>query len=79
MNILLINIMVKFFAEWFQLEGIFKKICKFGSMNMLISLGTSVAYFASVAMVILSTKQKCEMYETYFDNCSVFDFLFIDW
>ncbi|KAL6931206.1 uncharacterized protein HGUI_00299 [Hanseniaspora guilliermondii] len=54
----------------FNWKAFLKRFVKFGSMNMLISLGTSVAYFASVAMVILSTKQAAgdEMYETYFDS-----------
>ncbi|KAF0278787.1 hypothetical protein FOG50_00368 [Hanseniaspora uvarum] len=58
------------FLSGFNWKAFFKRFVKFGSMNMLISLGTSVAYFASVAMVILSTKQKPgdEMYETYFDS-----------
>lgn len=60
----------KGFLSGFNWKSFLKRFVKFGSMNMLISLGTSVAYFASVAMVILSTKQAAgdEMYETYFDS-----------
>ncbi|KAL6926942.1 hypothetical protein ACO0SA_004026 [Hanseniaspora valbyensis] len=47
-----------------------KRFFKFGSMSLLISLGTSVAYFASLSMLILSTQQKAgeQMYSTYFDS-----------
>ncbi|CAI8502249.1 unnamed protein product [Hanseniaspora opuntiae] len=70
MNILFDHNNKKGFLSGFNWKAFLKRFVKFGSMNMLISLGTSVAYFASVSMVILSTKQAAgdEMYETYFDS-----------
>ncbi|XBW36124.1 hypothetical protein QEN19_001701 [Hanseniaspora menglaensis] len=57
----------------------FLRFIKFGSMNLLISLGTSVAYFASLAMVILSTRQKAgdQMYDTYFDSVTFLTFFLL--
>lgn len=33
-----------------------RRLFKFGSMNLLMSLGTSIAYFASIALLILSAR-----------------------
>lgn len=56
-----------------------KRFVMFGSMNLLISLGTSVAYFASVAMLILSAKQNPgeQMYDTYFDSITFLTFFLL--
>ncbi|KAH8732750.1 E1-E2 ATPase-domain-containing protein [Phaeosphaeriaceae sp. PMI808] len=45
------------------------RFTRFGSMNMLISLGTSIAYFASVAELILAATKKSNgsMTDSYFD------------
>jgi Cu+-exporting ATPase len=45
------------------------RLTRFGSMNMLICLGTSIAYFASVVeLVLAATKQsKGSMNDSYFD------------
>lgn len=55
---------------------ILRRFYRFGSMNLLISLGVSISYFASVAMVILaarrnlqhSSKPKQHVSTTYFDS-----------
>lgn len=56
-----------------------KRFVMFGSMNLLISLGTSVAYFASVSMLILSAKQTPgeQMYDTYFDSITFLTFFLL--
>jgi heavy metal translocating P-type ATPase len=45
------------------------RFTRFGSMNMLISLGTSIAYFASIAELILAATKKSSgsMTDSYFD------------
>ncbi|CAO2656875.1 Nn.00g056780.m01.CDS01 [Neocucurbitaria sp. VM-36] len=45
------------------------RFVRFGSMNMLISLGTSIAYFASVAELALAATKKSSgsMNDSYFD------------
>lgn len=35
-----------------------RRLFKFGSMNLLMSLGTSVSYFASIALLILAARSK---------------------
>ncbi|EJD49623.1 Cu-transporting P-type ATPase [Auricularia subglabra TFB-10046 SS5] len=52
---------------------VWKRFVRFGSMNLLISAGTSVAYFASIALLALAaTHQRSTMDEgdttTYFDS-----------
>ena len=48
---------------------ILQRFYRFGSMNLLISAGTSVAYWASVILLILSaTSQRPGMLSTYFDS-----------
>lgn len=42
---------------WFYKNSWTKRFFKFGSMNLLMCLGTTVAYFASIALLILSSKQ----------------------
>ncbi|AEY98781.1 FAGL041Cp [Eremothecium gossypii FDAG1] len=49
------------------------RLFKFGSMNLLVSLGTSVAYFASILLLILSALKKDANHhkgspDTYFDS-----------
>ncbi|KAI5962199.1 uncharacterized protein KGF55_003275 [Candida pseudojiufengensis] len=57
---------------WFHKNSFKQRLFKFGSMNLLMSLGTTVAYFASIALLILSSKQpkKTHMgfHTTYFDS-----------
>lgn len=58
---------------------ILRRFYRFGSMNMLISAGTSVAYFASLAVLIVNAKNKkheAGHTSTYFDTV-VFLTLFI--
>ncbi|CAN6673466.1 copper-transporting ATPase [Trichomonascus vanleenenianus] len=47
-----------------------RRIFKFGSMNLLMSLGTTIAYFASLALLILSARSKSGhgIDSTYFDS-----------
>ncbi|ANZ77670.1 BA75_04583T0 [Komagataella pastoris] len=48
-----------------------RRLFKFGSMSLLMCLGTSVAYFASIALLILSARQHRESTgytTTYFDS-----------
>ncbi|ODV95301.1 hypothetical protein PACTADRAFT_50045 [Pachysolen tannophilus NRRL Y-2460] len=48
-----------------------RRLFRFGSMNLLMSLGTSVAYFASIALLGLSArarKQSTGYSTTYFDS-----------
>lgn len=56
---------------WFHKNSFKQRLFKFGSMNLLMCLGTTVAYFASIALLILSAKQAPEMHHgfhtTYFD------------
>ncbi|KAI3403007.2 hypothetical protein KGF56_004260 [Candida oxycetoniae] len=56
---------------WFHKNSFKQRIFKFGSMNLLMCLGTSVAYFASIALLALSAKQEPETHHgfhtTYFD------------
>ena len=49
---------------------ILQRFYRFGSMNLLISAGTTVAYFASVALLIVSaaTKSHGSVSSTYFDS-----------
>ncbi|CEP64121.1 heavy metal translocating P-type ATPase LALA0_S10e02872g [Lachancea lanzarotensis] len=59
-------------ALWKHKEDWKRRVFKFGSMNLLVSLGTSVAYFASIAMLALSStnakkKGSAGYTTTYFD------------
>ncbi|CAF9926279.1 MAG: hypothetical protein GOMPHAMPRED_004095 [Gomphillus americanus] len=49
---------------------ILQRFYRFGSMNLLISAGTTVAYFASVALLIVSavTSSSSNINSTYFDS-----------
>ncbi|RCK63709.1 putative copper-transporting ATPase HMA5 [Candida viswanathii] len=57
---------------WFHKNSFKARIFKFGSMNLLMSLGTSVAYFASIALIGLSARQEPMTHHgfhtTYFDS-----------
>lgn len=59
-------------ALWFQKNNWKRRLFKFGSMNLLMSLGTSVAYFASIALLAISASQKPvkghNATTTYFDS-----------
>lgn len=59
-------------ALWLQKNSWKRRILKFGSMNLLMSLGTSVAYFASVALLAIgATKKRSSTKNT--DNTTYFD------
>ena len=53
---------------------IVKRFCRFGSMNMLISLGTTIAYFSSLAELIVAASHASSMSmeqdsrQAYFDS-----------
>jgi heavy metal translocating P-type ATPase len=50
---------------------VFQRFYRFGSMNLLVSLGTSIAYFASVAVLAIDArakKQTARSSSTYFDS-----------
>ncbi|AGO13827.1 AaceriAGL041Cp [[Ashbya] aceris (nom. inval.)] len=66
---------------WVRQKSWTARLCRFGSMNLLISLGTSVAYFASILLLILSAHKKEATdhkgsADTYFDSV-VFLILFL--
>ena len=42
---------------WFHKNSFKARLFKFGSMNLLMSLGTSVSYFASIVLIGLSARQ----------------------
>lgn len=44
------------------------RFTRFGSMNMLMSLGTTIAYFASVAELIIASVKGVSMGDSYFDS-----------
>lgn len=52
---------------------LWKRFVKFGSMNLLVSSGVSVAYFSSIALLILAATQSTSLHKegdttTYFDS-----------
>ncbi|KAG7663025.1 uncharacterized protein J8A68_003452 [[Candida] subhashii] len=57
---------------WMHKNSFKTRLFKFGSMNLLMSLGTSVAYFASIVLIGLSAKQAPMTHHgfhtTYFDS-----------
>lgn len=57
---------------WFHKNSWKKRLFRFGSMNLLMCLGTSIAYFASLALLILSSRQEKHtlkgLHTTYFDS-----------
>lgn len=57
---------------WLHKNSFKSRLLKFGSMNLLMSLGTTVAYFASIALLALSANQKAKthmgFHTTYFDS-----------
>jgi heavy metal translocating P-type ATPase len=59
---------------------LWKRFLRFGSMDLLISLGTSVAYFSSLVLLIISARADGQMttsYTTTFFDTTVFLTLFI--
>ena len=58
---------------------IWKRFVRFGSMDLLISLGTTVAYFASLALLIISAcaEGSNQSYTTTFFDTTVFLTMFI--
>ncbi|RAR01520.1 Copper-transporting ATPase ccc2 [Stemphylium lycopersici] len=60
-----------------------RRLCRFGSMNMLISVGTIVAYVSSLAVLIMNATQKTErqhmmrMSSTYFDVITFLTFFIL--
>ncbi|CDH17778.1 related to cation transport ATPase [Zygosaccharomyces bailii ISA1307] len=59
-------------ALWLQKNNWKRRILKFGSMNLLMSLGTSVAYFASVALLAIGACKRKE-HNRMPDNTTYFD------
>ncbi|KAI5968314.1 hypothetical protein CANMA_002530 [Candida margitis] len=57
---------------WLHKNSFKSRLLKFGSMNLLMSLGTTVAYFASIALLALSANQEAKthmgFHTTYFDS-----------
>ncbi|OBA20141.1 heavy metal translocatin [Metschnikowia bicuspidata var. bicuspidata NRRL YB-4993] len=57
---------------WIRKNSFKKRFFKFGSMSLLMSLGTTVAYIASIALLILSSQQEhvssMGSHTTYFDS-----------
>ncbi|CAH6719247.1 copper-transporting ATPase [[Candida] jaroonii] len=56
---------------WIHKNSFTKRLFKFGSMNLLMCLGTSVAYFSSIVLLILSSQQHPEAHgfkTSYFDT-----------
>ncbi|KAF3913468.1 hypothetical protein AA313_de0204954 [Arthrobotrys entomopaga] len=55
-------------------KPVWKKFLKFGSMNLLMSLGTTIAYFSSIALLAISASQQPQVesgeisHATYFDS-----------
>ncbi|KAJ5335835.1 E1-E2 ATPase-domain-containing protein [Penicillium brevicompactum] len=52
---------------------VLRRFLRFGSMDMLMSLGTSIAYFASIAVLVINATQPAELMkmrhtETFFDS-----------
>lgn len=66
---------------WVHKNSWKKRILKFGSMNLLVCLGTSVAYFASIVLLILSSQQESHLdhaFETtYFDSVGFLTFFLL--
>ncbi|KAF2012809.1 heavy metal translocatin [Aaosphaeria arxii CBS 175.79] len=60
-----------------------RRFYRFGSMNMLISMGTNVAYFSSLAILIMAATQKrnahhgTSMSSTYFDAITFLTFFIL--
>ncbi|GEQ71271.1 hypothetical protein JCM33374_g4952 [Metschnikowia sp. JCM 33374] len=57
---------------WIHKNSFKRRFFKFGSMSLLMSLGTTVAYIASIALLILSSRQHpmkgMGFHTTYFDS-----------
>lgn len=57
---------------WLHKNSFKKRLFKFGSMNLLMSLGTTVAYISSIVLLVLSTRQQANthmgFHTTYFDS-----------
>lgn len=59
------------YSLWARKNSWKRRFMKFGSMNLLVCLGTSVSYFASIALLILACKQDPSQKgfnTTYFDS-----------
>lgn len=59
-------------ALWFNKNSFKKRLVKFGSMNLLMCLGTSISYFASIVLLVLASRQEPRahmgLHTTYFDS-----------
>lgn len=65
---------------WVHNNPLSKRLIKFGSMNLLMSLGTSIAYFSSIVLLILSSQQKPGskgFQTTYFDSVVFLSFFLL--
>ena len=66
---------------WIHKNSFKKRFFKFGSMSLLMSLGTTVAYIASIALLILSSQQNhmsgMGSHTTYFDSVVFLSFFLL--
>lgn len=65
---------------WLHKNSFKKRFFKFGSMSLLMSLGTTVAYFASIVLLALSAKQPASsmgFHTTYFDSVVFLSFFLL--
>ncbi|CUM62565.1 uncharacterized protein PRCAT00000117001 [Priceomyces carsonii] len=65
---------------WMHRNSFKRRIFKFGSMSLLMSAGTSVSYFASIALLILSANEEKSMSglrTTYFDSVVFLSFFLL--
>ncbi|WEJ95062.1 hypothetical protein PSN45_002571 [Yamadazyma tenuis] len=57
---------------WMHKNSFKRRLFKFGSMNLLMCLGTTIAYVSSIVLLILSSQQSSEsmdaLHTTYFDS-----------
>lgn len=66
------NALMELKALWWRKNSYKKRLLSFGSMNLLMFLGTTVSYVASIALLALAAKQKrmpgMGLVTTYFDS-----------
>ncbi|ODV80428.1 heavy metal translocatin [Suhomyces tanzawaensis NRRL Y-17324] len=57
---------------WLNKNSFRKRLFRFGSMNLLMCLGTTISYFASIVLLVLASKQERDPHHgsdtTYFDS-----------
>lgn len=76
-----IKALKEIWSLWTHRNSYKKRIFRFGSMNLLVSLGTSVSYFASIALLILASRQERHTHQglhtTYFDSVVFLSFFLL--